>query len=441
MATVVFPEEIDYLIDSLRRFQVYDVGTSRWFDQNETIMKLTQQAYIEACSDQEEVVKDRIKVEGKLPLLVHEIHCILVWKNKLLPILLKEDKLEASFVLYSVLYYELTIVTLLETILFHRGTCEALNESALDLTDYCAQVVGLLIGLSYDNKQTVSEQSNGTLNESAREEIERLKRDVDFKIGLKCLTILSYLTNNIMVLPLSTKNRLTRVHDIPCLIAEILHVKPWIRRRNGIEKFIDDGWISTCGNDILKVTKHEAQSWFCLFSVLSNNDIMEDYNINEFRQEQIGKCLGLLNECILDQLPALVQLKQILSTLKMQRTKGRGHGGLLLEELPEIKNDILNEAGKYGWSKIIETHKRTFIELPQEEISDIAKRLYSAYNTGLMEIFAYQDKKSSYKFCEVCKKSAEKKCSKCECIFYCSRECQVSDWTRHKKQCHHLKIV
>lgn len=27
-------------------------------------------------------------------------------------------------------------------------------------------------------------------------------------------------------------------------------------------------------------------------------------------------------------------------------------------------------------------------------------------------------------------------CAKCKSIFYCSRECQVADWKRHKKYCH-----
>lgn len=356
-----------------------------WFDQNETIMKLTQQAYIEASTTQEEVVKDRIIVEGKVPLLVHEIYCIVVWKNKILPLLLKEPNLEASFVLYSVLYYELSIVALLETMLFHKSTCEALSENALDLIDYCAQVVGLLIGISCNDKQSAREQPSGMLAESAKEEIERLKQDVDFRIGLKCLTILSYLADHIAVLPLSAINRMTHVHDVPCLLSEILHVKPWMRKRNGIEKFIDNCWVPVCGDDILKVTKCEAQSWFCLFNLLSNEDIIRDYNINEFRQTQIGKCLGLLHECILDQLPALVHLKQTLCTLQMEKSSnGKGHGNLLLEELPELKNNILSIAREHGWSRIFETHKRIFIDLPQKEIVDIAKRLHintNDYNT------------------------------------------------------------
>ena len=37
--------------------------------------------------------------------------------------------------------------------------------------------------------------------------------------------------------------------------------------------------------------------------------------------------------------------------------------------------------------------------------------------------------------CAVCKKVAEKKCSRCKTVAYCSKECQSSNWQMHKKLC------
>jgi len=41
----------------------------------------------------------------------------------------------------------------------------------------------------------------------------------------------------------------------------------------------------------------------------------------------------------------------------------------------------------------------------------------------------------SYTICNLCKKDATSQCSKCKTTRYCSKECQISDWDRHKKIC------
>mmetsp|Transcript_23536 Transcript_23536/g.22568 ORF Transcript_23536/g.22568 Transcript_23536/m.22568 type:complete len:138 (-) Transcript_23536:243-656(-) len=37
--------------------------------------------------------------------------------------------------------------------------------------------------------------------------------------------------------------------------------------------------------------------------------------------------------------------------------------------------------------------------------------------------------------CPVCDKESSKRCSRCKAIWYCSAECQRSDWKTHKKVC------
>lgn len=47
--------------------------------------------------------------------------------------------------------------------------------------------------------------------------------------------------------------------------------------------------------------------------------------------------------------------------------------------------------------------------------------------------------KASSQFCAECLKSREVhpllRCSKCKYVFYCSKNCQKSHWTLHKKEC------
>ncbi|XP_019536118.3 zinc finger MYND domain-containing protein 10 homolog [Aedes albopictus] len=372
----VYPDEVDYFVESLRKFQVADIGSESWFEQNETVLKLTQQASIEASTQQEEVIKEKLLVEGKLPLLVHEAYCALVWRIKVLPKLIdSKDQLPASFVLYSVLYYEVNVVALLETLLFHQTCCEAIGDSALDLIDYCAQALGLLVGYA-NSKHNDIEDPKALLQEPAIDEFKRMKLEIDFKIGLKCATILSYLMNNLSVLPLSATNRVIKTHDVPCLIAEILHAKPWLRRTGkGFEKFLEGQWTPVYGEDILKVTKDEAQAWFCLYALLFNENAMRNYEATDFRRKEIGKCAGLLNDHVLDQVPVLSQLKQFLCSFQMgSGATGKHQDKLLLDEVPEIKEALLAEAKKAGWKAIIDKHRRIFVELSQEEIGAMAKR-------------------------------------------------------------------
>ena len=42
----------------------------------------------------------------------------------------------------------------------------------------------------------------------------------------------------------------------------------------------------------------------------------------------------------------------------------------------------------------------------------------------------------SITLCAVCQKEAEKKCSRCKTISYCSKVCQGSNWKQHKVICH-----
>ena len=46
-------------------------------------------------------------------------------------------------------------------------------------------------------------------------------------------------------------------------------------------------------------------------------------------------------------------------------------------------------------------------------------------------------KKRAMRVCEKCGKEAEKmkKCSVCKLVRYCSEECQLEDWKKHKKKC------
>uniref|UniRef100_A0A182Q634 MYND-type domain-containing protein n=1 Tax=Anopheles farauti TaxID=69004 RepID=A0A182Q634_9DIPT len=448
----VFPCDIDAFVGSIRPFQVEDIGSKSWIEQHEVLLKLCQQACIEATTKQEEVVKEQLVVEGKLATLIHELHCVLVWRTEILPRLLKLKDPDATFLLYSVIYHELNVCSLLETILYHRNSCEAVGSDALDLIDYCAGRIGQLIGLLANGYNNCNDDppSEELLNESISEEVVRMGRGMDFRIGMKCLSISSYLVDGLEKLPLSAAGRLVRTHDFPCLIAEVLHAKPWLQRnRDGLfEKYRNDRWTLAPGDAVLQVTETEAQTWFCLYRLLFNSELMNDYEINAYRQREIGKCVGLLNEQLLDQLPALIPLKQQLCTLQLSSgcTSSTGPSLVLLEELPVVRERILQAAQRTGWSVIVEKQRKIFLDLDEHETTEIAKRIGTAYSTDLLHQYIEQNSSQMPKeptgeqqTCGNCAAPAKKKCSKCLHTFYCSRDCQLQHWPDHKELCHQLK--
>lgn len=434
---VIQPSEYDIYINSIKKFQVNEIGTDEWFETHEILIKFNQQAIIEASSFREELVKELFVLNDKLKILVHEAYCVLIWRTKILPkLMVTESDANSTFVLYSILYHEAIAISLLEILLYHENGCQALGEIAIDIIDYCAQAIVQLIALTHLKHVQENADPKKVHTETASEELERQKGDLLFKIGLRCLTILSFIADKIDTMPISIVRRMVVTHDVPCLLSEVLNAQPWIRNVNGVEKYIDDKWISINDIDVNKVTKVEAHVWFCLRQLLFSKEAMSFYEINQFRQREISKCQEFLSINLLDQLPPLADLKHRLCTISLSDSSVRS-GNIILEEIPEIKNQIINNAKNIGYKQIAENHMERFFNLNTSELANIAKRLSDTYNIELFEKMDKQTPKtqSDEHYCAECCVVAFKKCANCQQSFYCSRECQIKNWPIHKNIC------
>lgn len=435
---VIQPSEYDIYINSIKKYQVNEIGTDEWFETHETLIKFNQQAIIEASTYREELVKELFILNEKLEILVHEAYCILIWRTKILPkLMVNESDKNSTFILYSILYHEAIAISLLEILLYHENGCQALGDFAIDLIDYCAQAIVQLIALTHLNHVHENIDPKKVQIENAKDELERQKRDLLYKIGLRCLTILSFIADKIDTMPISIVRRMVVTHDVPCLISEVLNAKPWIRNVNGVEKYIDDKWISINDIDVVKVTKVEAHAWFCLRQLLLSKEAMGFYEINQYRQREISKCQEFLSVNLLDQLPPLVDLKHRLCTLSVNDSSGRP-GHMILEEIPEVKNQIVINAKNTGYKKIAGNHSERFFNLNASELANIAKRLSDTYNVELFEKLDEQTRSHQMNdehYCAECSVVAFKKCSNCQRSYYCSRECQIKNWPLHKNIC------
>lgn len=98
----------------------------------------------------------------------------------------------------------------------------ALGEASIDLLDYASGIISQLLSLQH-------QKTPPNRKETAANELARQRDTLAFETGIRCLTILRYLVENMQGLPISVCSRLYTTYDIPVLLTEILGAKPWVK--------------------------------------------------------------------------------------------------------------------------------------------------------------------------------------------------------------------
>ncbi|KAM8755978.1 zinc finger MYND domain-containing protein 10 [Acanthopagrus schlegelii] len=423
--SVVVPVEAEGFIQSLETFPLKEVGSARWFRQHEYIEKLNMQAILNASAMHDEFVKEFLVSYGKIPVLVHEMILVEMWKHKVFPILcqLQDFNPKNTFHLYMVIHHEATIINLLETIMFHKDSCEAADDSVLDLVDYCHRKLTLLASKATHDQHNLT----GKAVVSTIEELQAQNAALEFEISLKAVSVLRYITDHTE--SISVISRMLCTHNIPCVLVQLIDCCPWSRFREGkVEKYINSRWQKIPVEDRLKITKLDGQVWISLFNLLLREDCQRKYDFNNFNKNQLLKLRGFLTEVLIDQLPNLVELQHYLAHLAVT-DPAPPKKELILEQVPEIWNHILREnSGK--WKAIAKFQVKETFNPSESDLKLQAQRLAQTYNLDVMESLLPEKPK-----CGSCGKEAAKRCSRCQGEWYCHRECQVKHWPKHKKAC------
>uniref|UniRef100_A0A671W7S6 Zinc finger MYND domain-containing protein 10 n=1 Tax=Sparus aurata TaxID=8175 RepID=A0A671W7S6_SPAAU len=413
--SVVVPVEAEGFIQSLETFPLKEVGSARWFRQHEYIEKLNMQAILNASAMHDEFVKEFLVSYGKIPVLVHEMILVEVWKHKVFPVLcqLQDFNPKNTFHLYMVIHHEATIINLLETIMFHKDSCEAADDSVLDLVDYCHRKLTLL----------ASKATHDQHNPTGKAVVSTIE-------VRECEIIAAFVGAFVQtVADISVISRMLCTHNMPCVLVQLIDCCPWSRFREGeIEKYINSRWQKIPVEDRLKITKLDGQVWISLFNLLLRQDCQRKYDFNNFNKNQLLKLRGFLTEVLIDQLPNLVELQRYLAHLAVT-DPAPPKKELILEQVPEIWNHILREnSGK--WKAIAKYQVKETFNPSESDLKLQAQRLAQTYNLDVMESLLPEKPK-----CGSCGKEAAKRCSRCQGEWYCHRECQVKHWPKHKKAC------
>ncbi|XP_029455426.1 zinc finger MYND domain-containing protein 10 [Rhinatrema bivittatum] len=425
--------EAEGMVRNLQTFPLRETGSRGWFKQHEYIEKLNMQAILNASASQEEFIKELLVTYGKIPVLIYELICVEVWKQKVFPVFcqLQDFKPKSTFPMYMVMHHEATIINLLETVFYHKELCESAEDTVLDLIDYCHRKLTLLVAQT-TSTETPKQDSpiTGDLNStSSLQELQEQAEALEFEIALKAMSVLRYITDNIDSLPLSGLNRLLTTHNVPCLLVQMVEHCPWSRYEKGQLKKYDNGrWHLVLPKDRLKMTKLDGQVWIALYNLLLRPECQEKYNFNNFNKGQLLKLRGCLTDVLIDQLPILVELQRFLSHLSISEPASPKKD-LVLEQIPEIWDHIVRE--NFGKWKAIAKHQVKQVFNPSEEdLRHQANQWAETYNLNVMESLVQEKPK-----CGLCGSEAAKRCSRCHNEWYCKRECQVKHWQKHKKAC------
>lgn len=286
MSGPMTPFELSHLVSSLSPLDLETAGSEQWVEQAGLIERLSVGAVLQTGSGETEIVARLLVDEDKVKTIVQHIICLETWRSEIFPRLLKLKTPKSSFPVYSVLFQEACCLSLLETCIFHVDVAENLEDAGTDLLDYTVRnITHLLYPIEEDISQVrgESEEKTGVL-----EELLEQVRDMRQTIGLRSLSILRYMTDHVSVLTLGVLARFVTTHDTPGLVAAAIQSRPWLRESEGGDQVWRDGMWQRDGRPGT-VEKMEFISWICIYNLLSCRDIMEKYELNDFRISVLSK--------------------------------------------------------------------------------------------------------------------------------------------------------
>lgn len=427
------PYEAECLVQSLDTISLEQVGDSKWMKQHSTIEKLNMQAHHNALSKHDEFVKDAFVTHEKIPVLIHDLIVVEMWKERVLPHLLEDVDHLAAVKAYIVLYHEATVCNLLEVLLYHSACCEGADDALVELVDFCYRKLTQLHCGTYsvtEEEESLQSDPKYLGTETEEQSLRRKQKEVGFSVAVCSISILRFLTDNIATLPLSVMDRILNGHDFILSLVPLVENPPWTRRRGSkLEKFVDQKWVAVNPRDRFKLTATEGQVWLSIYNLMMDTDCRNKYHYNTHRKSIIVRLRRFFNEVLLDQLPMLAELQRAVEELVIMDPPAPTESTfVVIEQVPEIREGMIERG---GFEKIAATQRATVFSGDADSIRREMMELASTYNLDNFDeildepVCATPD----------CGQPATNRCSRCKTEWYCSRACQVQSWKSHKPLC------
>ncbi|CAG0882253.1 unnamed protein product [Cyprideis torosa] len=384
--------EVESLVECLKpTFDLGELGSPDWLRQHAVMEKLNVQAALEAQKNGDESLKELLVDRGKLPLFIHELIAVRLWKDKVRKQLIlsqarsQEMALTSIVIPYVICHHELTLWTLLETVLYHSDAVEALGDAVIDVADTVVEAASMLLaGSPPETDEDVSSDCDPTCDEkddatsvSMWKELMSKRRKIDFDSGIKALSILRYLSSTLKTLPLGVARRLVTTHDVPMLLVELLDRKPWQRqnRKQNTDEVYDAGTWTKLDADSSPLSKVELQIWITLVQLLLDPKVSVHYDFSSYKREQLNRLRDHLTRRVFDQLPILEELDRFLSHLQFVNPS-QPKSAVILEVVPEIKRTILKTA---NWENIFTLQCQRVFRPSPDALTSASRLISEAY--------------------------------------------------------------
>ena len=207
-----------------------------------------------------------------------------------------------------------------------------------------------------------------------------------------------------------------------------------------MEKFgANNKFVAVDKNDWFRLSKIEGELWLSVYNLLMDKTCANKYELDGYRRGQILRLKRHLLPQIIEQLPVLKDLKRTLEELSIMNLNESSTSSMnnnknerlmfAVEIVPEFREALLDK----DFEKIAEVQLKSIFNAKEygsknrKKDMEILCRIYNNFD-GLEDML-------DPPVCAKCGHDAQQRCSRCKSEWYCSRECQLKSWKKHKPIC------
>ena len=296
------------LIQGLRPFHVSQICSKEWKEQRQSVELLNFCSHTNANLKKDDFVMTSLVRHEKLPILLHELLVMDVWRRRVLP-KVATDVMESPSGVYLYCNYELILLNFLECLLYFEEAVVSLEDSVLELLDYCWRQVNMYLAEGSAKIAAVPSESK-----SAAEVFSSQQWQMQSSRAMTCVSLLWFIVDRLGSLPMAAMNAVLLKNDLLVGFSDVLIAQPWQRRANGVyHKFVNGKFDIV--DDALRVCVPEAHSWFAIHKLLCDRECRRKYPYTTYKKEAILRIKRFLNDTLVDQIPALVDVQRALEEL------------------------------------------------------------------------------------------------------------------------------